>query len=58
MFPHIVKDEMMQVLQITDFHEDAVDAFMKTDFHNLKYVYKSEVKIEGSQRLTAWKVSK
>ena len=31
MFPHIVKDEMMQVLQITDFHEDAVDAFMKTD---------------------------
>ena len=31
MFPHIVKDEIMQVLEIADSHEDAVDALMETD---------------------------
>ena len=63
-FPHIVKDEIMQVLQITDFHVDAVDSPMETDSIKttgkkldvtLKRVflsYKSTVKIEGSQKLT------
>ena len=63
-FPHIVKDEIMQVLQITDFHVDAVDSPMETDSIKttgkkldvtLKCVflsYKSAVKIEGSQKLT------
>ena len=62
--PHIVKDEIMQILQITDFHVDAVDSPMETDSIKttgkkldvtLKRVflsYKSAVKIEGSQKLT------
>ena len=64
MFPHLVKDEIIQVLEITGSPEDAVDILMEIDSSKtagkkwnvtLKSVflsYKSKVKIDGSQRLT------